>query len=60
MREGRVCAASGKVCYRGKGDARAAHIHAKFRIRAYYCAACRAWHVTNGEKRHRQFSRRES
>lgn len=61
MREGgRICPSSGKVCYRGKGDAKAANRHAKFRIRTYYCEACRGWHVTNGDKHARQWGRRDS
>jgi hypothetical protein len=31
--------------------ARQAHRRASFRLRAYYCASCHGYHVTNGEKR---------
>ena len=41
----------GKRCYHSERQARAAHRRASYRIRAYFCAICRAFHVTNSEKR---------
>lgn len=57
MGERRRCDACGKVCYRGEHEARLAHRAAHYRIRVYWCDDGRAYHVTNGEKRHRQSSR---
>lgn len=31
--------------------AKIGHRHAGYRIRPYWCEDCRAWHVTNAEKR---------
>lgn len=37
--------------FTSEGQARRAHRQASYRIRAYYCPDCRAYHVTNNEKR---------
>lgn len=45
----------GKVCFESevaaKRGCRRGAKRAGFRIRAYFCVPCRAWHVTNNEKR---------
>jgi hypothetical protein len=41
----------GKRCYGSPDRAKRANRHAGFRLRAYRCERCRAWHVTSSEKR---------
>lgn len=57
MSDRRFCLWDGKVCYGGPNEAKRAHAAAHYRIRAYWCEQGRTWHVTNGEKRHRQSRR---
>lgn len=40
-----------KKRFESKRHAREAHAKAHWRVRAYYCQGCRAWHATNAEKR---------
>lgn len=42
----------GKRIYLSERAAKEAHRTASYRLRPYYCARCRGWHVTNAEKRH--------
>ena len=41
----------GKRCYTSAEKAKEAHSQAGWRFRTYYCDECRAWHITNGDKR---------
>lgn len=47
----RVDTTCGKRTYGSKRVAKLAHTHTGYRIRAYWCADCGGWHVTNNEKR---------
>lgn len=40
----------GKRCYDNERRAKEANRTGGFRVRAYFCRDCRAFHVTNGEK----------
>lgn len=42
----------GKRMFLSAKQAKQAHRSASYRLRPYYCERCRAWHVTNSEKRH--------
>lgn len=46
--QGEVCT---KLKYKSREAARRANANARFRIRAYFHKPCRAWHVTNADKR---------
>lgn len=41
----------GKKCFDSKLHGRRSYRGRGFRIRMYWCQECRAWHVTNNEKR---------
>lgn len=40
-----------KRCYPSRRAVALAHQTARFRVRAYFCKPCRAWHATAQEKR---------
>lgn len=40
-----------KKTYESAHAARTAHSKAGWRVRAYFCQRCRAWHATNADKR---------
>jgi hypothetical protein len=48
-----------KRCYSSEHAAREAHRRTGFRVRAYWCMACHAYHVTNSEKRSQVERRQE-
>jgi hypothetical protein len=50
----------GKRIYLSEHAAKSAHRAASYRLRPYYCARCRGWHVTNAEKRHSGESQRRA